>query len=55
MPGDIVSLSAGPHRFEGDGDEVATESRLVWAEAQPAPDEAPVDLLTFFAIGRTDE
>ena len=47
MPGDIVSLSAGPHRFDGD---TATETRLVWAAAQPAPAEAPVDLLTFFAI-----
>ena len=47
MPGDIVSLSAGPHRFDGD---TGTETRLVWAAAQPAPTEAPVDLLTFFAI-----
>lgn len=48
MPGDIVSLSAGPHRFESDA--AATEYRLLWAAAAPAPDAAPVDLLTFFAI-----
>jgi hypothetical protein len=50
MPGDIVPLGAGTHRFEADGSNAATEYRLVWAQAQPAPDAAPVDLLTFFAI-----
>jgi len=48
-PNEVIMLSEGVHLVETDATDSA-DVRLVWAVAQPAPSQAPVDILTFFGM-----
>jgi hypothetical protein len=49
-PGDVITLAVGQHSFEMNS--TAGEAFLRWAEVPPPPQNTPVDLLTFFNVGR---
>ena len=48
-PDEVIMLDEGVHVVEA-GAAADIDIRLIWAAAQPAPPEEPVDLLTFFGV-----